>query len=735
MLETIKLKKLATFDENGIEINNLEKINFIYGTNGSGKTSISNFLNNPKDDIYKDAGCSIEWKNDILLQTLVYNKNFRERNFGSGKIAGIFTLGEASTEHIKEIEGKQTLLKSIKEEGLKKKTTIDKLKQEKEKHENQFKEKSWLKLYKKYELDFKEAFRGALSKENFKTKLIEESIANKTELKSIEELKDKAKTILGEQPIVMNPIAKPTFTRIVEIECNPIWKKIIIGKADIDIAILVNKLKINDWVNQGRSYLQDDNICPFCQQETITAVFRKNLELFFDETYLIDLKQAKDLKEEYIRLIQNVQNELSEIESSQKEVKNTKLEFGKFSAYLKTLTSQCATNKEILNNKEKEPSRSFELISTQEQFSQVEELIDKANSEIKKHNNIVANFQTEKTTLVASIWRYLVDEFKTEIAEFNSKANGLSKGLDQLGNQRKELLEKYKNLDSEIKELSKNITSIQPTVDEINRLLQSFGFLNFAIVPAEEGYYKIQREDGTIAEQTLSEGEVTFITFLYFLQLAKGGHSEESVNNERIIVIDDPISSLDSNVLFIVSSLIKEIIKTIKKDKGNIKQMILLTHNVYFHKEVSFIDGRTKKCNSTKYWILRKTDKVSNIQYFDSNNPISSSYDLLWKEIKSNEVKSCTTIQNTMRRVIEYYFKFLGKYGDDELILKFTTKEEQEICRSLICWINDGSHSVSDDLFIEMQDQTIENYKDVFRNIFEKTDNIGHYNMMMSIKE
>ncbi len=52
-------------------------------------------------------------------------------------------------------------------------------------------------------------------------------------------------------------------------------------------------------------------------------------------------------------------------------------------------------------------------------------------------------------------------------------------------------------------------------------------------------------------------------------------------------------------------------------------------------------------------------------------------------------------IQNTMRRIIENYFKMLGGYKDDDLIKKFISKEEQEIFRSLISWINDGSHGIS----------------------------------------
>jgi wobble nucleotide-excising tRNase len=504
----------------------------------------------------------------------------------------------------------------------------------------------------------------------------------------------------------------------------------------VDIAKLINRLNINDWVNQGRNYLQEDEICPFCQQKTITDDFKKQIEQFFDETYLNEIKILKELKAEYEALNQNVINELDTIEQNQKNLKYTKLNIDKFSSYLKTLTSQIAINKEYLNSKEKEPSRQFTLTSLKEQFELITVLITVANNEIQKHNDIVTNFNMEKANLIKSVWKFIVEKNKTEIENFNSQKAGLETGINNLKTQKDGLLKQYQTLDNEIKTLNKNVTSIQPTIDKINRLLKSFGFLNFEIVKADEdGFYAIQREDGSIAESTLSEGEITFVTFLYFLQLAKGGVSEEKVNEERVLVIDDPVSSLDSNVLFVVGSLIKEIIKSIKDNKGTIKQLILLTHNIYFHKEVSFMDGRDKSNKNTHYWILRKNDKTSAIQQFEQKNPISSSYELLWQELKSDEIKSCTTIQNIMRRIIEYYFKLLGKYGDDDLINKFTTKEEQDICRSLICWINDGSHSINDDLYIELQDLTVDKYKTVFQNIFNHTNNKGHYNMMMGVNE
>lgn len=733
MIKQINLKNVATYDNQGVQFDDLKKVNFIYGANGCGKTTISNFIYHNSN--LKFNSCSLAWQNALPLEVLVYNKEFRERNFGKGKLNGVFTLGEATAEQIKIIEKKTEELKAIKSDGVKKHETRDKLTEDKSKLEHDFKEATWTKVYKKYETAFKEAFQGSMLKETFKSKLLQEFSSNRVQLETFENLQAKAKTIFGEQPKRIEPISQISFERVLEIEANEICKKIIVGKADVDIAKLIQRLNINDWVNQGKEYI-GDKTCPFCQQETITDDFKKQIESFFDETYLKDIKQLKELKQEYNSLTQNIINQLNGIETNQKSFSNTKLDIDKFSAYLKTLISQNTMNNEFLNNKVKEPSRSIELISIKEQAELVSALIKKANSDIKKHNDIVINYATERSNLIKAIWRYLVEEYKTEISQFNTQKSGLETGITNLDKQYKAKIAEYKTLDAEIKNLNKNVTSIQPAIDEINRILKSYGFLNFEIVPAQEdGFYQIQREDGTVAETTLSEGETTFITFLYYLQLTKGGISEVEVNNERVLVIDDPISSLDSNVLFVVSTLIKDIIKQIKEDRGNIRQLILLTHNVYFHKEVSFIDGRTKTCNKTNFWILRKNDKVTSLQSFKTDNPIQSSYELLWQELKSEDLKSTLTVQNIMRRIIENYFKLLGKYGDDDLILKFSTKEEQEICRSLISWINDGSHSINDDLYVELQDRTIETYKKVFKNIFVLTKHEGHYDMMMNLTE
>ncbi len=735
MIKSITIRKVASFDETGISINDLKKINFIYGANATGKTTISNLIDNPDDINFQY--CSVDWKYNQSLKTLVYNKNFRDSNFGSSsKLKGVFTLGEATQKDIDIIEAKKVELSELKGKTNAQKETLEKQKEEKDKKENDFKEASW-KYYKKYEIDFKEAFKGSLQKESFKRKLLSESKTNISALQTIEEIKEKSKTIFGDTPVTFSSISTIVYDNVTVIENDKIWQKKIIGKSDVDIAKLIQNLNMNDWVNQGRSYLQENETCPFCQKKTITDDFRKQIENYFDETFTNAIRDLKKNNEDYVLLADNLINHLSQIETTEKQNTERKLDINKFTAYLKTLTSQFLTNKEYANNKTKEPSRSFDLVSTKEQLEHIEQLITEANEEIKKHNNIVNNFQTERISLIQSIWRFVAEEAKDMITRFVSSFKGLQRGIENIEQQIKEKEAAYTKLDCEIKALNKNVTSTQPTVDEINRTLKYYGFNNFELVPStkEMGFYQILREDGTLVESTLSEGEITFITFLYFLQLTKGAINEEAITEDRILIVDDPISSLDSNILFVVSILVKDIIKSIKNNTGNIKQIILLTHNIYFHKEVSFIDGRTVESNKTNFWILRKNKSISTMQSYEMKNPIQSSYDLLWQEIKNRESNSGITIQNTMRRIIENYFKILGKYGDDDLIQKFENKEEQDICKSLISWINDGSHNFADDLFIEVQDETIEKYLAVFKDVFKKTDNLGHYNMMMCIED
>ncbi|MCY6371763.1 AAA family ATPase [Clostridium ganghwense] len=735
MLKKIAIKNVATYDESGMVVDNLNKVNFIYGANGSGKTTISKFIDNCNKEEYKD--CEIEWSDNIEIKTLVYNKEFRDRNFGKSDIAGIFTLGQATKEEIEKIQEKKTKLTDIKNEMVQKKKTITKQNETLQTEEDSFKEVIWRDIFKKNETMFKEAFKGFMTKQRFKDKVLDVyKSSNGTTLKK-EELEEKAKTIFDDEPEKIDMITEIQYGKIKTIEEDEIWNAKIVGKQDINISKLIQKLNNGDWINTGRKYIQESDICPFCQQHTITNEFKKNISEFFDEEFEKQIDTLNYAKNQYDTIASEILERAKTSFDKEKSMKaQSKLEVDKLSIYIESLNVQIESNKELIEKKCKEPSISVDIVKLKSIIESINKLIINANCKIRENNRIVDNYHSEKSKLVDNIWSYLVTENKTIIDKYEKKKNGLKKGISMIEEKYKDLQNQQTTLDVEIKRDSKNVTSVQPSVDEINRLLKAYGFENFMIVPSTTtaNHYQIQRQDGSLAESTLSEGEVTFITFLYFLQLAKGSMDDQQITEDRILVVDDPISSLDSSVLFIVSSLLKEIIIDIQSNKGSIKQIIVLTHNVYFHKEISFFGNGNEARKDTCYWMLRKKGNVTNIECFRRENPISSSYELLWKELKEVNKNSGITIQNIMRRILENYFKILGRFKDDDLILKFDDVESQRICRSLLCWINDGSHCMPDDLFVECPMDTIEKYQDVFKDIFYNMGQIEHYNMMMGIK-
>src|SRR5690625_2911796 len=103
MIGRLNIKEIATFDCSGVEVE-LKNINYIFGSNGTGKTTISEFLRSQEDY----PNCSIEWKGRVEYDTFVYNRNFVHENFSvKNSLKGIFTLGKESTDLLKEIEDKR----------------------------------------------------------------------------------------------------------------------------------------------------------------------------------------------------------------------------------------------------------------------------------------------------------------------------------------------------------------------------------------------------------------------------------------------------------------------------------------------------------------------------------------------------------------------------------------------------------------------------------------------------
>lgn len=736
MIKAIHMKDCATYRNDTSSFSDLQKVNFIYGANGSGKSTVGNYLKKPDDPKY--ASCSIEWIGEPI-EVEVYNREFRQEHF-QDDIDGVFTLGKATKEQIAEVE-------RLKEECKKAETRIAGLERSLQEKRNElnnlnssFKESLWNCILKKNEEKFRVAFTGFRgSKKVFYEEYVRRVNTKHTYSGTYEDLLSRAITLFSKKPERIEKIfvdISKLRERAETITQDSIWGTVIIGNNDVPIAALIKQLNNNDWVSKGKTYISRSSVCPFCQKETIDDSFRKQLEDFFDTTYETQVNLVETYKKDYEREVGLIIERLRAITIDSR-VDQINFPLEKYSMLVQKIQDAVKINIDEIGKKHDEPSRKIELSSIDSVIAEVISIIKEANDAIDVHNTVVANLNKEKESFINDVWAYCIADQKALLESFNRELASRQKAIDGINANIEKTIGIRDSLIREILEKEKNITSVQPAVDEINRSLKAYGFEGFKIVPSptKENAYQIQRQDGELATHTLSEGEETFISFLYFMQYVKGSTNLTKISARKVIVLDDPICSLDSTVLYVVSAMVKALADSIKAGVSDVEQLIVLTHNVFFHKEASFVNGRISEENTVNYWIISKDNNISSVRAYGKVNPISTSYELLWRELKDNTSSSLITTQNIMRRIIENYFGMLGKKRDDTLVKSFATTEDKIICNSLLYWINDGSHTITDDLFIDSYSDSIEKYKVVFRQIFINTGNIAHYNMMMQIED
>lgn len=731
MIESLSIAKTATYGAEPQTLGGLGRFNFLFGSNGAGKTTITKVIANSG----AHPNCSLTWKKGTPLEPLVYNRDFVERNFNAARLKGIFTLGEQDIANLEAIAAKKVELDTISKTIEQLTNTLQGADQKSGKKgelatlESEIKDKCWAQKQKHDDV-FKDAFPGLRSSsERFKERTLAELASNKAELKALDHLTEKAKTVFGETPVVESPVAALGATGIVGHESNAILTKKVIGKEDVDIAELIQRLGNSDWVKQGQVfYGQSKPTCPFCQQKVMDS-FEASLSSYFDETFAQDTKAIADLQAAYGRDADALRAKLKAIEDGNSRF----MDMGAFAAERSAIEARLATNALLLTKKGKEPSLPIQLEPLAEMLAAAAKLIVDANAAVAAHNEIAKNITKERADLTDQVWKHILEvELKADLSAYSGKRAGLAAAITKLGGQIQDATASKTVKAKEIKELEKSATSIEPTIEGINSLLKSFGFRNFSLAKADDGpFYKLARADGSDAKESLSEGERSFLTFLYFFHLLKGSESESGMTADRVVVFDDPVSSLDSDVLFIVSSLIKSLFDPVRENKGGIKQIFVLTHNVYFHKEVTYTSNRgdDAKAGERTYWTVRKGDDGAMVQRHPSN-PIKTSYDLLWAELRRAD-KSQLTVQNTMRRILENYFKILGRIDFDEICEQFEG-QQKVMCRSLFAWVNDGSHFSHDDAFYTFDQASIDVYLDIFKQVFAKAGQQAHYDMMMT---
>ena len=100
MIESITIAGIATFGSTPETLTGLSQINFLFGSNGTGKTTVTRVI----ADEGSFPSCKVTWKAGTRLQPMVYNHDFVERNFSqSTELKGVFTLGEQQVDTLAKI--------------------------------------------------------------------------------------------------------------------------------------------------------------------------------------------------------------------------------------------------------------------------------------------------------------------------------------------------------------------------------------------------------------------------------------------------------------------------------------------------------------------------------------------------------------------------------------------------------------------------------------------------------
>lgn len=353
MLESVTVASTASYPESGQRLEPCKEINFIFGTNGTGKTTISRVIANPA--AYPQS--VLQWKGDKTAECLVYNSDFALRNFASN-MPGIFTLGDEAANVLERIDLLKHRRAEVEADLFRLRRTLQgedgmggKLGEAKNKR-SQIEDQCW-RAKNKHDSDFKKVFEGVRnSKTKFCDKLLEEYANNQAANVTLGELRTKAETVFQESLEIVPPLPVPLPDDLLGLEQEPLLAKKIVGKEDVDIATLIISLGNSDWVKEGQQFLaKSGNNCPFCQQKLLTDL-RGGLEKYFDETFTADMAGLQRAKESYDVYANALIHQLEQINSTSSKF----IDNDAFTAEIDSLKQRREINLRILARKLKEPS-------------------------------------------------------------------------------------------------------------------------------------------------------------------------------------------------------------------------------------------------------------------------------------------------------------------------------------------------------------------------------------------
>lgn len=720
MLTKIGLNGVASFKSLAI-LETDKKVNLIYGLNGTGKSTLSNFLYSRTDAAF--SNCSLDGLNSEDI--LVYNQLFIQDYFYEpDNLKGIFTLSKENKEAEQKVRKLEKEIEKLEEEKTIKSAEINKLNSELSQRKQSAEDKVW-EIKKTYTggdrvLEYcLEGLKG--QKEKLFNHIAALAKPAQKPDKTTNELKKEVESLKGENAQRYNSIPAIKFTG-QQVESNPLLQKEIVGNENSTVAELIKKLDNSDWVKKGLDYLPDeiDDIgkpCPFCQENTITKTVISNIKDYFDETYENDLNELKKLLADYKTAVNSIQSKQNY--ETYPFVIESKSEFGnKYDIVIKMLSD----NNRKIEDKLKTPSQKIFLENSSDAIESLSQYIADINRKIDEHNQKIDNKDEPLHQINEMFWNIMRWDYDQTLSSYQKESDDAQKKIIDI---KKVITEIDKSITSQkeiINERQKNTVNIEEAIANINCSLVELGIDSFRIVKHSDALYKIVRDeqdDNTF--KTLSEGEKMIISFLYFRELCKGKKNATEIKNKKIIVIDDPISSLSHIYVFNIGQLIKNDFF----NSDNYDQVFVLTHSLYFFYELTETNHDRRKNNQKLFRMIRNCDgsQILDMKYEE----IQNDYHSYWHIVKDDK-QPPALIANCMRNIIEYFFSFIEKKDFNNVFQK--PELQQNKYQAFRRYIDRESHSLGQNIF-DFKEFNYDDFKEALGLVFKENGYKDHYEEMI----
>ena len=672
MLTSIKkIKNLGVFGDysEGPNIKAFSRYNLIYGENGSGKTTLSRLflaLNNGAHPEYPDLeflvkveGGSLTTGQKCNRKLRIFNSDYVDANIGKfdGPLRPILIVGVENKALAEEVRREQLIYDTRQLRIRELTAAIDKATADKGK------------VFSAVAKTIGEATSGA-SLRSYRKPDAEKDFVRLQPLNaySDDQLEVSRATLRQQQADPVPEFVLPRQLRESDGSLLPFseyCKEFSEVVAEVTrktaqegaLKRLVGNPEISKWVEQGIALHRDHSseACEYCAQsipparlEALAQHFGdadQSLKMEIETTISAGRKLAESLRSFQPAAQQTLYGELwKDYESA----------VSAFESERSACLARLAELDEILTDKLIRRSIAFESMSVIETAALVA-TANQINHVIQSHNTKTAQFSSAKGKAREMIERHYLFGISDQVVEFDRqielhKAESLmlETGAPDLDDPRGMLA-----LLASAKEKRAKVSSAHAGGAEMSTRLRDFlGRTDLEFQSNDEGYRVLR--NGKPARR-LSEGEKTAIAFLYFV-VQLGDHEFDVTDG--IVVVDDPISSLDSSAIYQAFACLKNAVK-------DAKQVFMLTHNFEFLKLL--LDWLTYDKRTASYYMVvcaeTEKDRVASITALDQmliDHP--TEYHFLFKTLynfkSDGTIASCYHIPNVARKLLETFLEF-----------------------------------------------------------------------------